>query len=460
MHLFLLLFALQSPVPRLGTITFPTSGAPAAQASFVRGVLYLHSFEYAAAAAAFKEAQRLDSTFAMAFWGEAMTYTHPVWNQQDATSGRAVLARAPRGATPREQAYLDAATVLYGAGSKARRDTLYAAAMEQLAATYPDDAEARAFYALALLGLNQGVRDVTTYERAAAIVAPIFAANPDHPGAAHYLIHAYDDPAHAELGLPAARAYSQIAPDAAHAQHMTTHIFLALGMWGEVVRQNEIAAGPHREHWTPGHYTAWLEYALLQQGRLGDARRHLEAMRTNLDQSVESRGYLLSMRAHYLINARQWDDPARAWSIDRDGVSARAVAIDEFALGYAAVQRGDRDEGRRRLAALAAVGAGPVEPASARFATILTRELEAALLVAEGKREQAVALLRQAAATEDSLPARYGPPDVIKPTHELLGEVLLELKQPAAARVEFERALELAPQRALSLAGLARATTR
>jgi len=466
MHLALILALLQtpSPPPRLGTISFPTSGAPAAQEVFVRGVLYLHSFEYDAAASAFKEARRLDPQFAMAYWGEAMTYTHPVWNQQDTLKARAVLARMPPAPTPREQAYVAAVGILYGNGAKATRDTLYANAMEALAASYPDDAEARAFYALALLGLNQGVRDVATYLRAADIAEQIFKANPDHPGAVHYLIHSYDDPAHATLGLKAARAYSQIAPDAAHAQHMTTHIFLALGLWDEVVRQNEIASGPHREHWTPGHFTAWLGYGLLQQGRLVDARRHLEAMRTNLaGRSTGPRGYLLEMRAHYLVNARRWDDPARAWDVDRDGLRVTTLAMDAFALGYAAAERGDRVEARRRLGELGDIGnAGRIDGpnvAPARVPAILAKELEAVILVSEGKADRAVPLLRAASAMEDSLPVEYGPPNIVKPSHELLGEVLLGLGRPADAQREFARALELAPQRALALLGLVRAAT-
>jgi tetratricopeptide (TPR) repeat protein len=456
MDLLLLLIGLFQ-TPRLGTITFPTSGAPVAQAAFIRGVLYLHSFEYDSAAAAFKAAQRQDSTFAMAYWGEAMTYTHPVWNQQDSTRARAVLARAPRAPTPREADYVAAVRVLYGEGPKARRDTLYAEAMKALADRYPDDAEARAFYALALLGLNQGVRDVATYQQAAAIVAPIFQANPDHPGAAHYLIHSYDDPEHAALGLEAARAYSKIAPDAAHAQHMTTHIFLALGMWDDVVRQNEIASGPHRDHWGPGHYTAWLGYGLLQQGRLRDARRHLETMRTNLARRAtpSARGYLLTMRAHYLIASRQWNDPARNWEIDRDGVGTIPLAIDAFVLGFAAVQRGDRVEAGQHLAELHTTAA--MTPA--RIPTILVKELEAALLIDEGKVAQSLPLLLQATALEDSLPVDYGPPDVVKPTHELLGEAFMRLAQPRDAQRHFSRALELAPKRALSLLWLLRAAT-
>ena len=143
-------------------------------------------------------------------------------------------------------------------------------------ARFPADREAKVFYALSLLGLNQGVRDTTTYLRAAAIVEQVFRENPNHPGAAHLLIHCYDDPVHAPLGLPAARAYSKIAPDAAHAQHMTTHIFVALGMWDEVVSQNEIASGRDRTAWTPNHYTHWLGYGLLEQGRYRDDEKEVD----------------------------------------------------------------------------------------------------------------------------------------------------------------------------------------
>ena len=168
--------------PRLGTMDFPTSWAPAARAPFIRGVLLLHSFEYGDAARAFREAQRLDSGFALAYWGEAMTYTHPVWNEQDGNAVRAALqrlaatrdARRAKASTRREQAYLDAVEILYGDGSKAVRDTAYSLAMGRLVARFPADREAKVFYALSLLGLNQGVRDVPTYLRAAAIVDTVF----------------------------------------------------------------------------------------------------------------------------------------------------------------------------------------------------------------------------------------------------------------------------------------------
>lgn len=462
--MLLLLALLQGP--KLGTIHFPNSGAPAAQEPFIRGVAYLHSFEYDSAAKAFREAQQRDPAFALAYWGEAMTHTHPVWDQQDAPQARAILARAPAAPTPRERGYLDAARVLYGDGPKPRRDTLYADAMRELAAGHPDDHEARAFYALALLGLNQGVRDVPTYMKAAAVAEEIFRANPDHPGAAHYLIHSYDDPAHAAQGLPAARAYSQIAPGAAHAQHMTTHIFLALGMWDEVVRQNEIAAGADRSRWTAGHYTSWLGYGLLQQGKLDAARSHLEAMRTNLAvrNTPGSRGYLAHMRAQYLINSERWGDPVHAWALDISDLGIIARAVDAFGLGYAAARRGDRKAAQARLGDLQRFNAGPPSRgggpnvAPTLVPMILARELEAAILLQEGPtNERALVLLREATALEDSLPVEYGPPDVVKPSHELLGEALWAVGRFQEAQQEFERALEMAPGRARALAGLARA---
>src|SRR5438874_12533361 len=285
--------SLSAQTPRLGTIDFPASGAPAAQAPFIRGVLLLHSFEYGDAARAFREAQRLDSGFALAYWGAPITYTHPAGTEQDGTAAGAALqrlaatrdARRAKAPTRREQAYLDAVEILYGDGSKAVRDTAYSLAMGRLVARFPADREAKVFYALSLLGLNQGVRDVPSYLRAAAIVDTVFRENPNHPGAAHLLIHSYDDPIHAPLGLAAARAYSKIAPDAAHAQHMTTHIFLALGMWDEVVSQNELASGRDRAACTANHYTAWLGYGYRQQGRYGDAMRHHSLMQKNMDWS-------------------------------------------------------------------------------------------------------------------------------------------------------------------------------
>src|SRR5213594_190943 len=330
--------SLSAQTPGLGTITFPNSGAATAQAPFIRGVVLLHSFEYQDAAQAFREAQRIDRGFALAYWGEALTYTHPVWNEQDRNAARAALqrlgptpaARRAKAPTPRERAYLAAVETLYGDGSKAERDSAYSLAMERVMTRFPADSEAKVFYALSLLGLNQGVRDTTTYLRAAAIVEQVFRENPNHPGAAHLLIHCYDDPVHAPLGLPAARAYSKIAPDAAHAQHMTTHIFVALGMWDGVVSQNEIASGRDRSAWTPNHYTHWLGYGLLEQGRYREALRLLTLMHKNMDWSrPRQRAALALMRADYVVNTERWDGgPLQGGKIDLAEARLRDKAVD------------------------------------------------------------------------------------------------------------------------------------
>lgn len=460
---------LSAQTPRLGAIDFPTSGASAAQAPFIRGVLLLHSFEYQDAAQAFREAQRIDSGFALAYWGEALTYTHPLWEEQDRNAARAALqrlgptaaARREQARTPRERAYLAAVEVLYGEGSKAARDTAYARAMERVAARFPADREAQVFYAASLLGLSQGVRDLPTYLRAAAILERVFRDNPSHPGAAHLLIHCYDDPFHAARGLAAARAYAKIAPDAAHAQHMTTHIFLALGMWDEVVSQNEVASGRDPSAWTPHHYTQWLGYGYLQQGRYGDAWRHLEAMRRNMNEAHRGRAVVAQMCAEYVVNAEQWDSPCLEWGVDVSDARARDQAAGAFVAGWSALRRGNRVAADRNLADLAAINRSraALQPGDRADAVpvILEKELRALRRQAAGAPQDAVALMREATALADAMPLEYGPPAELKPTHELFGELLLQIGRPREAQREFSRALRFAPQRALSLLGLARA---
>ncbi|HSM36430.1 MAG TPA: hypothetical protein VK837_08555 [Longimicrobiales bacterium] len=456
----------------LGTLAFPVSAPEEARDHFLRGVLLMHSFEYESAATAFRAAQAVDPEFAMAYWGEAMTYTHPVWNEQDIGAARQALARlAPtreerlaKTKTPRERAWLAAVETLYGDGGKAARDTAYAFAMEALAEAYPGDFEARAFHALSLLGLSQGERNVPTYMRAGAIALELLEANPDHPGAAHYVIHAFDDPTHAPLGLRAARAYSRIAPDAAHAQHMTSHIFLARGMWEDVVAANERAShvvneargGPYR----CGHYNQWLAYAYQQQGRFDDALALLEGCledASDPDLSEAARQRLLAsfsvMRAAYIADT----DVSEGFPVEArlpDHPPGWSGAVYAFGGALAAARRGELDDLRAAAELLEMARPDPGDWGY-EYEPILLATLAAHALGLEGDVEGAVAAARRGAEAEAALPVDFGPPLAFKPPRELEGEILLRLDRPEEALEAFTLALARTPNRAATLRGYA-----
>jgi tetratricopeptide (TPR) repeat protein len=263
----------------LGEITFPTTTKNAeAQSAFIEGMKLLHLFEYPVASNSFQLAQKLDPDFAMAYWGEAMTHNGPVWDMQFLDRGVAVLnkfaptaeERKAKLSTELERDYFAALEILYGDGTKPERDTRYLHHMQSMAERYTDDHEVQLFYALALLGVTGGIRDVPNYMESAAVSQRVFYANRKHPGAAHYLIHGVDDPTHAPLGLEAARALYAMAPDAGHSLHMTSHIFNALGMWPESIEANinatRVASSEREEEVYVGHYPSWLTYAYVQNG--------------------------------------------------------------------------------------------------------------------------------------------------------------------------------------------------
>ncbi|HLN59121.1 MAG TPA: tetratricopeptide repeat protein [Thermoanaerobaculia bacterium] len=469
----------------LGRIDFPTSGSGEAQKHFLRGALLLHSFEFDDAAEEFRAAEKAEPGFAMAYWGEAMTFNHPLWMEQDAAAARKALeelaptpeGRLAKAPTEREKMYLSAVEALYGKGDKAANDKDYAEAMRRLHEKFPEDENAAAFYALALLGTCEGKRDFPTYMKAAAVAEDVFAKNPLHPGAVHYLIHSYDDPVHAPLGMRAARVYAKIAPAAGHALHMPSHIFFASGMWEEAAASNEAAwkasldradrkkLGPDDPNYHNYHALLWLEYSYLQLGRYGDARKALAAMEEDAGKSGSNRAktHLAMMRAAYVVETRRFDgDVARSLSGSEKGVAL-------FAEGFAAAGRKDW-EGARKAAA--SIGKETTEPhhgggsmyamrqaSEASADAVMKKELEA-LLAASAGPERGVALAKAAAAAEDTMSFDFGPPDVAKPAHELLGEMLFSAGKSAEARAEFERSLAGAPNRALSLLGLARAATK
>jgi tetratricopeptide (TPR) repeat protein len=475
-----------------GDVSFPNSGVPAAQADFLLGLAQLHDFEYNDAAEHFRKAQQLDPGFAMAYWGEAMTKNHPVWHQQDLAAAREILsrlgstpdARLAKAVTKREKLYLQSIEILYGEGTKEDRDQKYEAAMAGLHREFPNDVDATSFYALSILGTAENGRDFATYMRAAAILEEVFPTHPRHPGVVHYLIHCYDDPIHAPLGLRPARIYSQIAPDAGHALHMTSHIFLALGMWDDVVKANETAISVvnrnRRKDGQPdvmcGHYNYWLEYAYLQLGRTADARRVLEGCRVEAqsesagansrkgavtDPDASSVGSYAQMRTIFLINTRLWDDVVARWTMPPGEYPAAQLTFDygsaiavleshNSAASRAAAAQVERD----RQQSEAWLNWRKIEASEERQrALIITQQVNALLLSEEGNSADAVVELQHTAKEEHNLPMDFGPPFIDKPTDELLGEMLLQLRRPDDARSAFQMSLSRAPGRRMSEVG-------
>jgi len=468
----------------LGVLDFPNSGAEAAQEPFERGVMLLHSFEFEDSRVAFLEAQEIDPGFAMAIWGEAMTLNHPLWKQQDRDTALEILTRLPprdeRNTTEREERFISAIEVLYGEGAKNARDVAYRDAMRQMHEDYPDDLEAAAFYALSILG-SVYERDFRTYMLAASIAEEVFAKQPKHPGAAHYLIHSYDDQIHAPLGLRAARAYSKIAPAAAHAQHMVSHIYTSLGMWDDVIYANrtavQVSEDSMRRMGRPvalrnKHSLHWLEYALLQQGRLSEARDTLVVMKEDVATfpSMQQQRHSAMMRASYAVQDPQGEIILGV--ADHSELPLEWRAVDIFASAFMMIANGDLDEAQGELNALQkqidgakvlTVEEGLHEDDSAtsedgyKIATIIARELESLLLFHVGDVDSAINILAAAVADENTRPLTYGPPHVPKPSSELMGEMLLTLERPEDAIPNFEQSLARNTSKTLSLLGLARA---
>lgn len=475
----------------LGEVSFANSGAPEAQASFQRGVALLHNFEYERAAAAFRDAQKVDPRFVMAYWGEAMTHNHPVWMEQDKAAAEAVLARlAPTrearlalAKTPRERAYFEAVELLYGPGSKQERDRLYSDRMRALFASDPDDVDARAFFALSLLGLAHQGRDHVLYMRAAALLEEAYPTHLHHPGVLHYLIHSYDDPVHAPLGLRAARLYGAVAPDAGHALHMTSHIFLALGLWADVERVNvqamdvvnrqRAAAAKPAAHC--GHYVEWLFYARLQMRR--EVGPDLAACRSDAVaqmQASPASGRLDPPRS----TLQSWADMAVRlgietghWNLDPPALPADRYLQTQAIVAYGDILAAGRDlsrvrAGRARLAAIAPrllkalAEESPSEVDGPRWISIVTMQGAGLEKLASTDADAGVAILKAATEAEAAIPAGFGPPLVQKPSAELLGDALLSLGRYDKAAKAYEAALLATPNRRLSLEGLRSAQER
>jgi tetratricopeptide (TPR) repeat protein len=445
---------------------------------------------------AFRAAQKIDPNFVMAYWGEAMSFSQPLWFFEEVDKGRAALAklgatpaaRMAKAKTPREQGFLRAAEVLFGPGDKPARAAAHAKEMARVATENPGDDDAETLYALALLAtMPRGDAALPIRQQAGAIAEKVFARNPKHPGAAHYILHAYDHGSLASKALPAARAYAKIAPQASHALHMPAHTFLQLGFWVEAATADEaswnasIAWAKRRSLPMTSrdfHSLSWLQYEWTQQGRFSKTKEAIalvnEAMKapslkpqTPSPEHSGGHGYgeaseigrgnneaalrndRGSMRARYIIESERWSEMKGQSTFDN---------IEElFALGLSAVNLGDAPRVRVVIDEFKKASA-PSQPAELREqAEVMLREMEALDLFAQGRHAEAFALVDRAAALQRRMPRPIGRPFPVKDVNELYGELLMQVNRPKDAITWFNRSLERTPNRSRPLFGLARA---
>ncbi len=477
--------------PSLGSVDFPTSAkSKQAQEKFLFGLAALHSFEYEDSIEYFQEASKLEPDFAMAYWGEAMTYNHSLWSEQDSSSAKTALAKIKdiSKLTEREQAFIKAVRVLYSDGDKLERDKAYMVEMEKIYRAYPNDMEAATFYSLAIMGtVRPGDKDGTNRNmKAGAIALAVYQKFPNHPGAAHYVIHAFDDADHAILALDAAKRYAQIAPASEHALHMPSHTFFSLGMWTEGAASNEAAWAAsndwvkkknHPRYMLDHHSLHWLMYAYLQQGRYEKAEEMLGLVRQSINESGSSylSNYYAMMAAAFVMETERWNlvpeifKPVKSSSgtasvmptNPRNAITVLPVFID----GYTAARRGvtDAQKDAANLREMGQPMSGMSESSNAnrkRFFNVMALEIEALLKANKNDYEGAIELLKKANLEEEGITMVAGPPPLIKPSYELLGEILLRANKTKEASQAFTMSLQRQPNRARSLLGAARAASK
>jgi tetratricopeptide (TPR) repeat protein len=472
---------------KLGHVDFAVTCTPEVRPTFERGVALLHSFAYGPAEQAFADVAAHDPACGMAQWGRAMSYFHVIWGPSTAdefAAGRAAAQQALKigGATARERDYIAAINAFYaGDAPHAVRVAAFSDSMTALAARYPDDHEAQIFHALAILGVAYNSPPDKSYARqkqAAEILNRELAANPEHPGIAHYMIHAFDYPELAQLALPAARAYAKIAPSAPHALHMPSHIFTRLGMWQESIQSN-LASVAAANAWAakskPGttpfealHAMDYLEYAYLQSGQDAKAREVADqvAKAANSD-PIFSAGYALAaVPARYALERHAWKDAAALEVTPANfpwNQYAYAEAIFHFARAVGGARSGDLATAREGLARLTAIQAALQGQKGFDWATqveIQRRAAAAWIAHAEDKDDEALTTMRSAAELEESTDKHPVTPGSVLPAREMLGDLLLETGRPKDAFAAYEQSLRSAPARFNSYQGATLAAER
>jgi len=503
----------------VGSIDFPTSATGEAQSHFLRGVAIMHSFGWTQAREEFHAAQAIDPDFALAYWAESLAYNHPLISSMDPMLPRAALERlAPtpeerlaKAPTPREQGLLSAVEVLWGEGDNVTRRVDYMMEMESLYTRYPGDSEIAAFYALSLLSaaaavrsgaapapapmpmpmpmpseqMDHGQMDHSQMEmtaeaprrrpmgsgqelaerlsiRAGAISQRLFTANPNHPGAPHYIIHAFDDPLHAPLALDAADRFADIAPAVSHARHMPTHIYIQLGMWEDVSRNNQSAYDAAKDLWVPGdddnmgaavHALDWGQYGDLQLGDYAKGQtwiRRLEVMANDGGfwgkRARGEPGFPRAVNTLPLLRARLVVE-SENWAVQPLGDETASPEV--LATALSAYHLGDAEALGQAERILAGRSGTQNE--------IMHLEVSALQHAAMGHQDVATGFMDRAQAADEALPPPNGAASPVKPVHELYGELLMDFGRPVEASEKFEQSLLRMPNRARSLLGLGRA---
>ena len=464
---------------QLGSIDFSTSVSGTAQKHFLHGVAALHSFWYTEALSAFKKSISVDPQFAMGYWGLAMTHNHPLWEEQDYKSAKAALLKINNISklTQREQDYIHAIRLLYGNGEKHARDKAYSKAMKKIYHNYPNDLEAACFYSLSILGVARNtVNKLRLQVEAGSIALEVFQKNPNHPCAAHYSIHAFDNPDLARLALPSAKRYAKIAPASHHAQHMSAHIFVQLGMWADAVHSNtngwktsvdwvEKKNLPlsNRDY----HSLQWLHYSLLQQGLIDQAASIFAIQQKDMADGIKTRSNLRAGKYYYrmlaasFIETENWEviddfSPPNGWK-----PKSFSEAGYRFALGFSTAMQGKIEEANKHLLKLKAIRKQDFKKnyyKRIEYLKVWELEIQTAIKLYQKDFETAIKLAKQAILLEEKLPSPSGPPRILKPSYELLGEVYLKADKPIQAQENFSISLLRHRNRIRSLVGIARAS--
>src|SRR5213596_3385465 len=473
-----------------GKVDFPISCTPAVQSEFARGVALLHSFFYEEARRIFTSVAEQDPKCAMAQWGIAMTWWHPIWTPptpDEMNAGKAAIAKAMgmTAGTDRERGFITALNVYYNTpdsstagavgqschGPVGPRDRVvaYEKAMRQLRDKYPDDFETQTFYAFAVLAVGYATPDDTSLSKqleAAAILEKLWKQNESHPGVVHYLIHCYDYPALAQRGLAAAQAYASIAPWVPHALHMPSHIFTRLGMWDESIAANGASAEASRAYAAMRHRDAteaeelhaldYMAYSYLQEARDTEAKKIVDlaakVRKTNPELEFSAAYALAAIPTRYAFERNDWASAATLTVPNLPHWSSFPFmeALIEYGHALGRAHIGDLDGARKAIARMGQLRDATKDPKFDYFKKHLEVQMRAAsawVAYGEGKKDEAVEMLRRSADAEDVLGKHPVSPGAFVPIREQLGSLFLELGRPKDAQREFEAALKIYPGR-------------